>query len=327
MSLATVCSMSGAASLGRAAGRPEPAAAGVPGDPPGGRRGVGPGAPRRRAPRRSPPDRGLLLGTTYRLHPDVNAFISDAFYEGRLATAPGTERQDVGRRRAASAGRGSGTCRSSTRTRPTGRRRRRRGLPRRSRRLRRPAAGPTRRAGSASSRAPDVLVVAPYNAQVAEIDRAVKDRLGDPRQRRDRRQVPGPRGAGRGLLDDHLLARGRAAGPRVPVLRQPAQRRGVAGARAWPSCVASPELLRVACRTPEQMRLVNALLPPGRDRRPSRQPRTPAPAVDELAPVAPSSRPPERRRPLLLFPELGPAGRRRADRADPAPVTRYRRRP
>ena len=29
-----------------------------------------------------PPDRGLLLGTTYRLHPDVDAYISDAFYEG-----------------------------------------------------------------------------------------------------------------------------------------------------------------------------------------------------------------------------------------------------
>ena len=65
-------------------GDPQPAAAGLAGDP------------SRRAPRRRPsstcsagaatiaPDRGLFLETTYRLHPDVNAFISDAFYEGRL---------------------------------------------------------------------------------------------------------------------------------------------------------------------------------------------------------------------------------------------------
>ena len=85
--------------------------------------------------RRSPPDRGLLLGTTYRLHPDVNAFISDAFYEGRLATdagerAPGRRGRRAGRRHGdpARADRARGT-------RPTAPRRRRRGSPRRSRRF------------------------------------------------------------------------------------------------------------------------------------------------------------------------------------------------
>ena len=74
-----------------------------------------------------PPDRGLLLGTTYRLHPDVNAFISDAFYEGRLATAPGNERQRRRRRRCRSAARGSGTSPIARpgRGQPVARRRRR----------------------------------------------------------------------------------------------------------------------------------------------------------------------------------------------------------
>jgi predicted RecB family nuclease len=36
-----------------------------------------------------PPDRGLFLETTYRLHPDVCAYISDEFYEGRLVPGPG----------------------------------------------------------------------------------------------------------------------------------------------------------------------------------------------------------------------------------------------
>ena len=42
------------------------------------------------------PDRGLFLETTYRLHPDVNDFISDAFYEGRLVTDEANASQDLG---------------------------------------------------------------------------------------------------------------------------------------------------------------------------------------------------------------------------------------
>ena len=39
------------------------------------------------------PERGLFLPTTYRLHPDVDGFISEIFYEGRLGTDPSTARQ------------------------------------------------------------------------------------------------------------------------------------------------------------------------------------------------------------------------------------------
>lgn len=35
-----------------------------------------------------PPDLGVFLGTTYRLHPDVCHFISESFYEGKLQSAP-----------------------------------------------------------------------------------------------------------------------------------------------------------------------------------------------------------------------------------------------
>jgi len=37
-----------------------------------------------------PPDRGLFLEQTFRLHPDVCAYISDEFYEGRLRSGPVT---------------------------------------------------------------------------------------------------------------------------------------------------------------------------------------------------------------------------------------------
>lgn len=39
------------------------------------------------------PERGLFLPTTFRLHPDVDGFISEIFYEGRLDSDPSTVRQ------------------------------------------------------------------------------------------------------------------------------------------------------------------------------------------------------------------------------------------
>lgn len=40
-----------------------------------------------------PADRGVFLAQTWRMHPEVCSFISDAIYDGQLASAPGTERQ------------------------------------------------------------------------------------------------------------------------------------------------------------------------------------------------------------------------------------------
>lgn len=40
-----------------------------------------------------PDSLGVFLGTTYRMHPSVNEFISEAIYEGKLETAPGNAQQ------------------------------------------------------------------------------------------------------------------------------------------------------------------------------------------------------------------------------------------
>jgi predicted RecB family nuclease len=40
-----------------------------------------------------PPERGLFLGVTYRMHPDVARFVSEISYEGRLRSAPECARQ------------------------------------------------------------------------------------------------------------------------------------------------------------------------------------------------------------------------------------------
>jgi uncharacterized protein len=42
-----------------------------------------------------PPERGVFLGTTWRMHPDVCGFISDAVYDGRLQPAPHTAMQEL----------------------------------------------------------------------------------------------------------------------------------------------------------------------------------------------------------------------------------------
>ncbi len=41
------------------------------------------------------PDMGVFLGTTYRMHPEVNRFISDAIYDGELDAASGNEFQSI----------------------------------------------------------------------------------------------------------------------------------------------------------------------------------------------------------------------------------------
>lgn len=43
-----------------------------------------------------PPDRGILLDTTWRMHPAICSFVSELFYEGRLQSRPGLENQQLG---------------------------------------------------------------------------------------------------------------------------------------------------------------------------------------------------------------------------------------
>jgi uncharacterized protein len=104
----------------------------------------------------------------------------------------------------------------------------------------------------------DILVVAPYNAHVAEIERVLRTRIGSPGRvgtvdRFQGQEAPAavysmaassPDDIPRGI--EFLYNRNRF---NVAVSR----------ARGLSILVCSPELLRVRCRTPEQMRLANAL--------------------------------------------------------------------
>ena len=197
------------------------------------------------------PDRGLFLDVTYRMHPLVNDFVSPVFYEGRLETDPSTSRQSI----APAPDRPDETAELGLRFVP----------------VEHPGDATSSRAEAsavadtvaelvgrhwtdAAGRVrplalDDILIVAPYNAHVAEIDRAMRIRFGTSGRVGTVDKFQGQEGAAaiysmatsspdevpRGvefLLDGHRF--------NVAVSR----------ARGLSILVASPELLRVRCRTP-----------------------------------------------------------------------------
>ncbi|MFN8036147.1 MAG: TM0106 family RecB-like putative nuclease [Acidimicrobiia bacterium] len=201
-----------------------------------------------------PADRGLFLDATFRMHPDVCTFVSDVAYEGRLHAEPGLERQrltGVGDPRLVGAGlRYVPVQHEGDRIRSDEEASvvaelvhalvggRWTGVDGRSRRI----------------RVHDIVVVAPYNAHVACLSRAL------------------PEGARVGTVDKfqgqeapiaiYSMATSSADDlTRTVEFLYDLHRFNVAvsRARALSILVCSPELLRVHCRTPEQLRLANAL--------------------------------------------------------------------
>ena len=198
------------------------------------------------------PSRGVFLDRTWRMHPDVCAFTSEQFYEGRLGTRPDLAGQTV---------LGPG-----------------------------PLAGhglrylPVEHAGNANvseeealhvaalirdlldagaawmdrdgARRPltleDVLVVAPYNAHVAALGAALPDgaRVGTV-DRFQGQEAP--------IVVYSMATSSAADAPRGMEFLYSLNRLNVATSRARcvAAIVASPALLTPDCRTPEQMRLAN----------------------------------------------------------------------
>jgi predicted RecB family nuclease len=199
-----------------------------------------------------PLEQGLFLAQTRRLHPELCAFTSELFYEGKLSCFPGLEKQGLEGDDSLS---GTGLRVVTV-----------------------PHEGNQNESDEEVAEVQsifgrlvdgawwtdsqgqrnkvgidDVLVIAPYNAQVAALRAAL------------------PPGARVGTVDKFqgqeapvviysMAASTPTEAPRgMPFLYDP-KRLNVATSRA--KClaivVASPELFRVACRTPEQMKLANA---------------------------------------------------------------------
>jgi superfamily I DNA and/or RNA helicase len=196
-----------------------------------------------------PDDLGRFLEFTYRMHPKICEFISEVVYEGRLHPAPGVglKRQAVdgfaGLRYVPVVHEGNRSW-SSGEVEVVGEMVR--GLV---------GQGWTDRFGqSRPLTLDDILVVTPYNAQVAKLTEAL------------------PEGARVGTVDKFqgqeapvvIYSMATSSGnvvPRSMEFLYDLHRLNAAVSRAKSTSVvvASPELLRVQCRTPEQLRLANAL--------------------------------------------------------------------
>lgn len=202
-----------------------------------------------------PPERGLFLAKTWRLHPQICGYISDAFYEGRLQPHDSTHQQVIG---AGDRLEGAGTrllpvshTQNSSRSeeeaevvahvvgtllgRPW-----------------------TNQKGETRPLAlEDILIVAPYNLQVGEISRRLLQRFG----RRARvGTVDKFQGQEAALSIYSTATSSPDDAPRDVEFLYSRNRLNVAisRARALAVLVCSPSLFRIRCRTPEEMRMANA---------------------------------------------------------------------
>jgi uncharacterized protein len=193
------------------------------------------------------PGMGLFLEQTWRLRPEVNAFTSEVFYEGRLEPAPSTSTREVGDGNGIEflpvAHAGHRTAAPEEAEVVAAEIERLLGTPYRDARGERPL-GPE-----------DFIVVAPYNAHVRCLRQKIPNlrvRIGtvDKFQGQEATVVffsmasSSGEDVPRGI--DFLFSRNRL---NVAVSR----------ARCLAYVIASPRLLETNCRTVEQMRLVNAL--------------------------------------------------------------------
>jgi uncharacterized protein len=200
-----------------------------------------------------PPDKGLFLGVTRRLHPLICNFTSELFYEGRLQPLEGLEQQLI-----KSDGRFSGAGLFyvpvehsgnqdksleevnvivdivSELTSPN-------------------AIWIDANQKQRNLQLDDILIVAPYNAQVS----ALRERLPDMRIG----TVDKFQGQEAPIVIYSMTSSSTEDAPRGMTFLYNPNRLNVATSRAKAMCilVASPRLLEPECRTVEQMRWANAL--------------------------------------------------------------------
>jgi AAA domain-containing protein/RNase H-like protein len=200
-------------------------------------------------------ERGLFLDTTWRLHPRVNDYISDVFYANRLVTDASTARQAL----ADGPLLGGVGIRFVPISHTFNRNRSREearyvvdGVEALLGRAWTDAMGESRNLAL-----DDILVVAPYNAQVAEIGRAIEARLG---ARGRVGTVDKFQGQEAAVAIYSMATSSPDEAPRGLEFLYMGNRLNVAisRARGLAVLVCSPALLDVACRTPEQMKLLNA---------------------------------------------------------------------
>jgi len=231
-----------------------------------------------------PPDRGLFLETTWRLHPELCAFTSEAFYDGRLEPEPHLVVQRLDAAGGVVDGVGPRLLAVPTMGADNESPEEAEAVARVARALVEGGAAWVNGKGEVHRVTWDeVLIVAPYNAQVGAIKRRLPSaaRVGT---------VDKFQGQEAPISVYSLTTSSPELAPRGMDFLYSRNRLNVATSRA--RCItvvaASPDLLRVRARTPDQMRLANALC---------RYVELAAPAVAE---APPGPMPVERYEPLRL---------------------------
>jgi uncharacterized protein len=199
-----------------------------------------------------PPDRGLFLSETWRLHPDICEFTSEVFYEQRLAPHEGLALQRVdGHAWLGPAGlwyvpvTHHGNTNSATEEVER--------IAQIVDSLLQPNVTWTNHRGETRQiTAADILVVAPYNAQVADLTARLGVRVGT---------VDKFQGQEAPVVIYSLTTSSPEDAPRGMEFLYSQNRLNVATsrARAIAVIVGSPELFEPDCHTPRQMHLANAL--------------------------------------------------------------------
>ena len=209
-----------------------------------------------------PPDAGLLLDQTWRMHPRLCRFTSETFHDGKLTYADGLEHQEI---LGDAALRGSGLRGSGPRVVKVAHEGNTNASPEEAAEVARLVRGLVGRQwqdkdGVRRVIGPgEVLVVTPYNAQIRAIEEALA-------------QAGCPGGVRVGTVDKfqgreapvaiYSMATSSADdAPRGLEFLYDPHRLNVATsrARALAVVVASGDLIRVACKTPRQMYLANEL--------------------------------------------------------------------
>ena len=194
-----------------------------------------------------PPELGWFLDETWRMHPAVCAFVSEIAYEGRLHSRPGLERQAVegfaGLRFVPVEAQGNRSWSAEEVEKVS--------------ELVRSLVGKqwtNKKGKSRKLKIDDILVVTPYNAQVAKLAAALPDgaRIGTVDKFQGQEAPVTVYSMATSSADDV---------PRSMEFLYDLHRFNVAVSRAKAESivVCSPKLLDASCRKPVQMKLVNAL--------------------------------------------------------------------
>lgn len=198
-----------------------------------------------------PPDRGLFLEETWRLHPSICAYTSELFYDDRLYSRAGLDRQRIN----------SGVLDGSgLRFLPVAHDGNQSSSPEEAdtvlalveQLLQGKATWTDRDGKSALIGLDDILIIAPYNAQVFELqDRIPGGRIGT---------VDKFQGQEAPIVIYSMTTSSHADAPRGMEFLYSPNRLNVATSRAKAICVlvGSPRLFEPECRTPRQMQLANA---------------------------------------------------------------------